>query len=787
MAEHPPDSPRFLGPTVRRSHASAAAELQPVLVNLREPLALLRRHLWLVLGITAAVTAFVGYRAYDAVPAYRAVAVIRLSDPRRALTGGVAENPGGGLDGGWTDPVLSQVGLLTSRAVADVVVDSMPILRVRTKNLPRGFLRDFQLAPEVTTDSLRFEFGADSLTIRGGSREIRTTYGARVDVGGIAFTPVARPAAPRGTAWITSREAAINRVVGGLRVTPRQRTDILDVAYVANDPQDAQQVVNHVVVVFRAVSAEQAQRESRLRRVFLETQLKVNDSLLADARRALTAFRQHAGRAGPGPQTATQQAGIDQLQFQREQFEADRRMYRSILASLDTAGGRGNREALRAAASAPGIAASAVVAQLFTQLAQYETARDSLAARSVVHPDLARVNLLIATTEGKLLRAVQGAVQGLIASLAVRIAALDELRARRAASVAQLSATDAEADRLEERVENARKIADELRSEFQKARIAEAVEVGRVEIVDLAVLSSAPLGIGLSQKLALGLLLGLVLGGGSAFLTEHMRSSVGRPKEIEDLGLPVLGAVPRCKDGRNGSRAKEIGPAIEAFRGLRLSVVHAYGAAGPVVFAISSAASRDGKSFVASNLALAFAQANYRTLLIDGDTRRGTLHRVLSAARKPGLIDFLSGEVSLADILQATRYRSLHFIGCGIRRPDSPELLHSTRMSDLVANVRTHFGVIIVDTPPFGAGVDAFSLATVMGHLVMVLRSGTTNRELVQGKLDLLHRLPVRVLGAVLNDVRPGPGYEAYSYYLQGYEATEEAVRKHQTLLRADS
>lgn len=217
-----------------------------------------------------------------------------------------------------------------------------------------------------------------------------------------------------------------------------------------------------------------------------------------------------------------------------------------------------------------------------------------------------------------------------------------------------------------------------------------------------------------------------------------------------------------------------------------MSIVHAYGTAGPVVFAVSSPGSRDGKSFVASNLALAFAHANYRTLLIDGDARRGTLHRVLGAARKPGLIDFLAGDVPPTGVIQTTKFRPLQFIPCGVRRPDAPELLASGRMSDLFAYARANFGVIIVDTAPLGAGVDAFALATITGHLLMVLRPGMTDRHVVEAKLDQLERLPVRILGAVLNDVREGPEYRAYSYYLEGYDVQEEAVRKHPTLLRSE-
>ena len=786
MPDNMPDSPQILTTVApgRASRSLATEQLEPVLVNLREPLAVLRRHLWLVGAITATVVGIVGYLGYASVPSYSAVAVIRLSDPRRALTGGVAEGPTGFLPGTSADPLLSQVALLTSRTVAGVVADSMSILRLWSSDIPLSLFTNVHVASSVGVDSLHLDFKPESVTVSDRTKTVRASYGPSVELNGVSFSLTTRPRVQRGTLWVISREGAVSRVLGGLRVTPRLRTDVLDVAYVASDPDHAQQVVNRVVAVFRTVSAEQAQQQSRLRREFLESQLKINDSLLADAREALATFRRRAGRGGSTQPGAAQQAGIDQLQFQREQLDADRRMYRGLLASLDTISSRGNREALRAAASNPAVGGSVAVGQLFTQLMQYENARDSLGARSTNHPDLPRLNKLVSATEGKLLRAVQSALKGLVASLDVRIGALDDLRARRVANVEQLSASDAGEARLQERVENGRKIADELRIEYQRARIAEAVEVGQVEIVDLAV-GSRPLGTGLVQQLALGLLLGLVLGGGSAFLTEHLRSSIGRPQEIEDLGMRVLGAVPRCKDGRNGSRTKEAGPAIEAFRGLRLNLAHAYGVAGPVLFALSSPGSRDGKSFIAANLALAFAHANCKTLLIDGDTRRGTLHRVLGAARKPGLTDFLRGDVSEGEIFQQTRYRSLYFIGCGIRRPDSPELLNAARMAELFAHVRANFAAIIVDTPPLGAGVDAFALATVTGHLVLVLRPGMANRGLVETKLSILQRLPVRLLGAVLNDVQEGREYAGYSYYLAGYEATEEALKKHYTVLRS--
>ena len=215
---------------------------------------------------------------------------------------------------------------------------------------------------------------------------------------------------------------------------------------------------------------------------------------------------------------------------------------------------------------------------------------------------------------------------------------------------------------------------------------------------------------------------------------------------------------------------------VEAFRGIRLNLLNAYGAPGPVVVAVTSPGSGDGKSFVSSNLAVAFAYAGHRTLLIDADLRRGALHRALKLRRQPGLTELLVGDSSREQALQATTYPSLELLASGSRRRDAPELMGSARMADLVTGLRSSYGVIVVDTPPLGAGVDAFLLATLAGSLLVVLRLGRTDRELAEAKLEVLRNLPPRLLGAVLNDVREGSEYHAYSYYLDGYELTDEPL-----------
>ena len=105
-------------------------------------------------------------------------------------------------------------------------------------------------------------------------------------------------------------------------------------------------------------------------------------------------------------------------------------------------------------------------------------------------------------------------------------------------------------------------------------------------------------------------------------------------------------------------------------------------------------------------------------------------------------------------------------------------------MTQVMSELRTRYQVIVMDSPPLSAGVDAYVLGTLTSSMLMVLRAGVSDREMTEAKLDVLDRLPVRMLGAVLNDVEPGGTYRYYSYYLEGYEAREELEGPRARVLR---
>jgi Mrp family chromosome partitioning ATPase len=161
-------------------------------------------------------------------------------------------------------------------------------------------------------------------------------------------------------------------------------------------------------------------------------------------------------------------------------------------------------------------------------------------------------------------------------------------------------------------------------------------------------------------------------------------------------------------------------------------------------------------------------------VLIDGDTRRGLLHRRCGVDRRPGLSEYLRGGVPLDAVVRRTSYPLLDIIPCGTRVHDAPELLGGRQCAQLLAALRGRYQALICDSPPLSAGVDPYVLGTLTGNLVLVLRTGVSHREVAEAKLEMLRRMPVRILGAILNDVPAGAAYRYYSYYLPGYEAVDE-------------
>ena len=370
-------------------------------------------------------------------------------------------------------------------------------------------------------------------------------------------------------------------------------------------------------------------------------------------------------------------------------------------------------------------------------------------------------------------RSVPALVRDLVADLRTREAAFAPQAAAAARYVRSIPEADLQRSRLARDVSNAADLASEIRHRYDDARLALATSQPDLRIVDAAVpphRPAAPLG---PLVIALALLTSLGAGVLGVTVYDAADSRVRHPEQIvSGMRLPILGAVPRWK-AVTGDGAPDV-ETVESLRGLRLRVLADHGTNAPLQVTVSSPSPGDGKSFLSVNLALSFAYAGFKTLLIDGDIRGGAQHRVFALPRRPGLTDVLAGQATTDAALRPTRYAGLTLLSSGRRMQRAPELLLSRTLRDLIGRLSAKYDVIIVDSPPLAAGVDPLALATVTGKLLLVMRAGVTDLPLAVSKLEALDAMPIHTLGVVLNDVRQQDSFRYYTYDLSAYPEAHE-------------
>ena len=217
----------------------------------------------------------------------------------------------------------------------------------------------------------------------------------------------------------------------------------------------------------------------------------------------------------------------------------------------------------------------------------------------------------------------------------------------------------------------------------------------------------------------------------------------------------------------------------EAFRNLKASLsVSMPAKQGGAVITITSSYPEDGKTTVTTNLALMFAMSDAKVVLIDADIRKGRIAKYFKHKSAPGLSDYLSGLVSLDEVLHHSHVNdNLYFISCGTHSPKPYELLESEKMTLLLEELRTKFDYVVIDTPPVLVVSDAMAVAPKTDGTVLICRHNLSYVSDMQRSLATLDFAKANVLGIVVNDYHAPQGklygnyrgYYNYSKYSYGY------------------
>ena len=327
-----------------------------------------------------------------------------------------------------------------------------------------------------------------------------------------------------------------------------------------------------------------------------------------------------------------------------------------------------------------------------------------------------------------------------------------------------------------------------LLNSYQQLRIAKAGEIGNVRIVDTAVEPIEPIEPKKLQILILSIFLGAFLGTLLALLRNMMRSGIKDATQIEnELDLPVYATVPRSviqesrikllKKKKNIPilAVKDSGDiAIESLRSMRTAIHFALMNATNNVIAISGPAPEIGKSFITTNLATILAQGGKRVLVIDGDMRRGYLHKYFNAEIQPGLAELLNHQNSYEDIVQTSTVDNLYFVTRGKSPVNPSELLSTDQFKTFLDQASAHFDHILIDTPPVLAVTDGIIIAQYAGVNLLIARHGKTQIKELEITVNRFEQANVKVNGVILNDVQKGAA-GSYGYnYAYAYTANKD-------------
>lgn len=755
--------------------------------SLRRLTSALLRYKWLVLLITLLGSA-AGVLAVRFVSMeYEAQATIWIEAPSGRNTGGTQQTLGQPLQAAALLGQQAWLQLLESYAVLGPVVMERKLYLRTAVRADSILFRSFSVQPDVRGGQYRLVVGPDGagyrLETHSGELLERGAAGDSIgaDLGFLWQLSAAslRPGQQVEFSVRQPREAA-SALAGDLEPRLDANHQFLRVELAGPDPVKVAGTVNSVVDRFVQLTMELKTEKLAELESILGQQLAQAGDYLQEAEMGLQEFRVRtitlpSDIATPAPGLEETQSTVLENFFdtkhELEELGRDRQAIERVLNQV-----RGGVEVpVLSLELIPSVTASSEIKQVLAQLTELRVEARTLGQRYTdQHPSVRTINEQIAHLERE---TVPVLLEKVIQQLGAREAELNDVVESASAELRDIPPRISEEARLERHVETSTDLYTNLRRSYEQARLAAATAIPDMRVLDRAAEPTRPVSDKRRQLLAMLVLgsLGFALVG--AILLDRIDPRLQYPEQVSELGLVTLGAIPHVKRGKAALMDLPSDPQlVEAFRAIRLNLEYAHGKAGPTMLTVSSPGPGDGKSFVSLNLAMAFARNGQRTLLIDGDLRRGALHDVLGQPRVPGLTNYLLGDASWLEIVRSTQHPRISLVPAGTRRANAPELLGTPAMGEVLSSaLRSGFTAIVIDSPPLAAAVDPYILATLTRNLVVVLRAANTNREMAGLKLELVNRLPIRVLGAILNDTPRGGMYRYYAYE-PAYEAVDEIL-----------
>jgi len=568
---------------------------------------------------------------------------------------------------------------------------------------------------------------------------------------------------------------AVNQLRAGIEASETKRmTNVIRLTYHDTDPKKARDVVNTLVQVYLNRNVASKSQEASKTQEFIEDQLKGVRTDLDESEKSLQSFKSASTTVQLDAEAKSLILKMSEVETARAEATLRKKQVEFALASLKEDLAKGNTYSPSVMRDDP------LIAGMATKLAELEVQKKALLTEfTEEHPSVRTIRPQI----DEMHRKVQATYETSFNNLAKQEASLFQESGKQEERIRNLPEKERNLAGLMRHSKVNADIYSFLLQKHEESKIAKASTISNIDIIDPAIFPDKPVKPKKAMNLALGVIIGLVLGIGLAFFQDYLDDTIKDPDSAKrELGWPLLAAIPfipRKDKGKGGIQETLVShhdpksPVAEAFRSLRTGIHFSAITRNRQVLLVTSTFPGEGKTTIVSNLATMLSQTGARVLLLDCDLRKPSLHDIFGHDKAPGLTELLAGDTDIDAAIRKTGIPGFDMISAGTVPPNPAELLGSDNMRSLLKSLRAMYEHILIDAPPTLAVTDAPFLTSMSDIVVVVVEAGRVPVKAAQRMRETLETVGAPVAGIVMNDKDEASyrryGSYGYSYYRSGY------------------
>ncbi|MCI0524580.1 MAG: polysaccharide biosynthesis tyrosine autokinase [Acidobacteria bacterium] len=585
----------------------------------------------------------------------------------------------------------------------------------------------------------------------------------------------------------------IGILLGNVDVRPVRDTRLVEIRYQHPNLELARKISDNWAVVFKDVTLDERKGANKDAASYLDSSVSRYRLRLREAEEKLQNYLRDNQVLDFGQKEGTVASRLAELNHLLLQAETERKN-----AELSYELSRSVSDV----STTPEIQRDQIVQELNKKLTELRQQREQLAVEFTPEwPDVKKITNQIQQIEGELRAAHQrilSTIENHYRTAVQREQSLRALFLQQRAETLQQNRGAIGAKLLQADVDSNRQLLDSL-LQSQKG-----VEVSQVDgflksNIRIAEFSPEPQIVAPKrlQNIVLAALLALIGGIGLTLFFDYINNKIESVEDIDRyLRLPALGVIPVLEngnkarrllgrsagaDGRSGketalsvagnesvilTQVEANSPVAESYRQLRTSLLLSSAGGAPRTLLVTSSQPAEGKTTTSVNTAISLAQTGAAVLIIDADLRRPRVHKVFNLKNNAGLTNYLAGEGDLAALIQIAE-PNLYVLTAGPLPPNPAELLGSPKMKQAVETLSANFDYVVIDSPPVSSFADSLILSSLVEGVIIVVKARITPREMAQRTKAHLQSVGAKILGVVVNHIKPQP--HDYYYYSAQY------------------